>query len=80
LRSTKVLVLLGLCCAMLPGLGQAAMQRAGGIVYPADLAGFWERFRAGNIDAPGSEAYNRWGAGFDAGIRASDSKFTRARQ
>ena len=25
--------------------------------------GLWDRLKAGNIDAPGSEAYNRWGQG-----------------
>ena len=34
----------------------------GGPVGGADV-GFWERFKAGNIDEPGTEAYNRWGQG-----------------
>lgn len=53
--------------------------RAGGVVYPADHVGLWERLRAGNIDQPGSPAYNRWGAGYEQGIVASDRKFTRGR-
>ena len=28
-----------------------------------DNVGLWERLKAGNIDAPGSEAYDRWGQG-----------------
>lgn len=32
-----------------------------------DNAGFWERVAAGNKDQPGSEAYNRWGAGRASG-------------
>lgn len=35
----------------------------GGEVFSGDKVGFWERLKAGNIDEPGSEAYNRWGAG-----------------
>lgn len=39
-----------------------------------DDVGLWERLKAGNIDAPGSEAYNRWGAGRQAGIESSDAR------
>jgi hypothetical protein len=47
------------------------------VTYPMAVVGFWERVLAGNIDAPGSEAYNRWGDGFLQGIAASDRKFSR---
>ena len=49
--------------------------RAGGVRHPEDPAGLVERLVAGNIDQPGSTAYNRWGAGYDDGIRSSDRKF-----
>lgn len=39
-----------------------------------ESVGFFERLRAGNIDQPGSEAYNRWGAGR---AKADDAEVTR---
>lgn len=38
----------------------------------SDDVGAWERLKDGNIDAPGSEAYNRWGKGAEEGA-ASES-------
>lgn len=37
-----------------------------------EQVGLMERLKAGNIDAPGSEAYNRWGDGREQGISMSD--------
>jgi hypothetical protein len=54
--------------------------RPGGVVHPSDPAGLFERLRAGNIDQPGSRAYNRWGMGYEEGISASDRKLTRAQR
>lgn len=55
------------------------MQRPGGVLHPADPAGFWERLCAGNLDAPASQAFNRWGRGYEEGLSASDMKFIRPR-
>lgn len=49
-----------------PGVPGAAPSASG------ESVGFMERLKAGNIDAPGSEAYNRWGAGREQGIAMSD--------
>lgn len=43
----------------------------GGPVSGADV-GLWERIKAGNIDEPGSEAYNRWGQGARNQMAAQD--------
>lgn len=52
----------------------ATMVRPGGIHVPGDHVGLPERFGAGNVDQYGERAYNRWGAGYDEGVRASDRK------
>lgn len=51
--------------------GPAKKMADGGSV---DSGGFWERIKAGNIDQPGSEAYNKYGKGKDEGIVASDTR------
>lgn len=45
----------------------------GGPVGGADV-GLWERLRAGNIDEPGTEAYNRWGQGARNRIMADEDE------
>ncbi len=42
-------------------------------VPTGDNVGLWDRLKAGNIDARGSEAYNRWGQGREEGIATSDA-------
>ncbi len=66
-----------LLCLASPIAEASGMLRAGGVIYPADLTGFWGRLLAGNIDAVGSEAYNRWGAGYDKGIADSDRRLAK---
>ncbi|HEX7890871.1 MAG TPA: hypothetical protein VF522_16065 [Ramlibacter sp.] len=73
-RASIVLVLagFGLCgCAVDRG---AVMIRADGVPYPGDHVTAPERLGAGNVDQYGSGAYNRWGAGYDQGVHASDRK------
>ena len=71
--SIFVAMMLGACSWAHPAEG--AMLRANGVFYPPDGVGLFERLRAGNIDQPGSEAFNRWGMGYLQGIAASDRKF-----
>jgi len=42
---------------------EAAYKAAGLAASKDESSGLWDRLKAGNIDAPGSDAYNRWGAG-----------------
>lgn len=75
LASIVVLALLSSACAG----PQGAMVRPGGAAHPSDPAGLFERIAAGNIDSPGSQAWRRWGEGYDAWLRASDLRFERVR-
>jgi hypothetical protein len=53
--------------------GTPATETAFTPVQSGDDVGLWERIKAGNIDAPGSEAHNRWGNGKAEGeARATD--------
>lgn len=69
-------LLAALACSSLVGcaaVGQSEMVHAG-VAYPADPASLIERIAAGNLNQPGSQAYNRWGAGYVHGLAASDRK------
>ena len=52
---------------------QEAADKAAGLAESnkEPSGGLWERLKAGNIDAPGSEAYNRYGAGRGKALRAA---------
>lgn len=46
------------------GLTEEDYKQRGLEASKGDVASFLDRMKAGNIDEPGSEAYNRWGAGY----------------
>lgn len=76
-RSRRINIALGCCLVLVAGCASSpgSMVRPGGVAHPVVHVGLLERIAAGNIDGPGSEAYLRWGPGYDLGIRASDRKF-----
>lgn len=70
-----VFVAFCIALSLVPPERELPMVRNQGVAHPGDPVRLLERLRAGNIDQSGTEAHNRWGPGYDAGLVASDRKF-----